>query len=94
MKREEECSSCTDDERPCSCSVEGIVTIDARGQIVLPKEVRDRAGFTPGERLMVMLSEKEGDVCCITLVKKKYLDRMASAFMQPFVRDSDTENTL
>jgi antitoxin PrlF len=51
------------------CRVEALVPIDARGQIVLPKDVREKAGIQPGEKLAVISFEKEGAVCCITLMK-------------------------
>ncbi|MCQ1539001.1 AbrB/MazE/SpoVT family DNA-binding domain-containing protein [Methanocalculus taiwanensis] len=70
-------------ENPCDCSVEGIVTIDARGQMVLPKEVRERAGIAPGDRFAVVFSEREGAVCCITLIKKDHLDRYISSLVHP-----------
>ena len=53
---------------PC-CKVEALVPIDARGQIVLPKDVRDRAGIGAGDKLAVVCFESGGEVCCITLVK-------------------------
>lgn len=55
-------------EAPC-CKVEALITIDARGQTVLPKEVRDRAGINAGDKLAVVSFESEGKVCCISLVK-------------------------
>lgn len=53
---------------PC-CRVEALVPIDARGQIVLPKDVRDKAGLGAGDKLAVVCFESGGEVCCITLVK-------------------------
>jgi AbrB family looped-hinge helix DNA binding protein len=53
---------------PC-CSVEAVVSIDARGQIVLPKDVRDKAEIEPGDKLAVIAFQSEGKVCCISLVK-------------------------
>jgi len=51
------------------CKVEALVPIDARGQIVLPKDVRDKAGLSAGDKLAVVCFESGGEVCCITLVK-------------------------
>jgi len=70
-------------ENPCDCSVEGIVTIDARGQVVLPKEVRERAGIVPGNRFAVVFSERKGSVCCITLIKKDHLDSYITSLVHP-----------
>ncbi len=35
---------------PGSCSVEAIVSVDERGQMVLPKDFRIRSGIKPGEK--------------------------------------------
>lgn len=55
-------------DAPC-CKVEALITIDARGQTVLPKEVRDKAGIQAGDKLAVISFESDGKVCCISLVK-------------------------
>ena len=51
------------------CKVDAIITIDGRGQIVLPKDVREKAGVSAGDKLAVISYESEGKVCCISLVK-------------------------
>ena len=55
--------------RASCCKVEALVPIDARGQIVLPKDVRDKAGLNAGDKLAVVCFESGGEVCCITLIK-------------------------
>jgi AbrB family looped-hinge helix DNA binding protein len=64
MKTAKACCSDT----PC-CKIEALVSIDARGQIVLPKDVRDKANIEAGDKLAVIAFESEGKVCCISLVK-------------------------
>jgi antitoxin PrlF len=49
--------------------VESIVTVDDRGQMVLPKDIRDKAGIRPGDKLALVTLEKNGRVCCIHLMK-------------------------
>ena len=51
------------------CKVEAVVSIDARGQIVLPKDVREKACIKAGDKLAVIAFESNGEVCCISLVK-------------------------
>ena len=60
-KRTEGSASC--------CNVEALVSIDGRGQIVLPKDIRDKAGLEAGDKLAVIAFENDGQVCCISLVK-------------------------
>lgn len=43
--------------------------VDGRGQMVLPKEVRDRFGIAAGEKLAVVVWKREENACCITLHK-------------------------
>ena len=45
------------------CRVEALVTVDDRGQMVLPKELRERAGIKAGDKLAVVGMESEGRVC-------------------------------
>ncbi len=51
------------------CQVAAIVRIDERGQMVLPKDVRDRMGLAAGDRLALTTVESGGTVCCLVLVK-------------------------
>jgi antitoxin PrlF len=53
--------------------------MDAKGQIVLPKDLREKAKIKPNEKIAVVACEKEGEVCCIMLIKA---DRFASAVTQ------------
>ncbi|MEW5826205.1 MAG: HgcAB-associated protein HgcC [Candidatus Bipolaricaulota bacterium] len=51
------------------CQVSAIVRVDERGQMVLPKDVRDRMGLAAGDRLALTTVESGGRVCCLVLVK-------------------------
>lgn len=51
------------------CRVEAVVNVDARGQMVLPKELRARAGFGPNQKLAVLSWTQGNELCCITLQK-------------------------
>lgn len=51
------------------CKVEAVVSVDARGQMVLPKDVRERAGIGPDQKLALLSWTKEGELCCLTLQK-------------------------
>ncbi len=59
-----------------SCRIDAVVTMDAKGQIVLPKDLRERANFKPNEKIALVASEKDGEVCCIMMLKA---DRLAGA---------------
>ncbi len=70
---------------PC-CSVLSVVSVDERGQMVLPKDVRTRAGIGPGDRLAVVSWEKDGDVCCLTLIKVEEISGMVEEFLGPVLK--------
>ena len=36
------------------CKVESLISVDERGQMVLPKDLRDKAGIKPGDKLAVI----------------------------------------
>ncbi|MEO5356216.1 MAG: AbrB/MazE/SpoVT family DNA-binding domain-containing protein [Nitrospirae bacterium YQR-1] len=55
------------------CSVEAIVGIDERGQMVLPKDLREKAKIKGGDKFAVSIWEKDGDICCITLTRVESL---------------------
>ncbi len=44
------------------CKVESLVAVDERGQMVLPKEIREKAGITAGDKLALVSWEKDGKV--------------------------------
>jgi AbrB family looped-hinge helix DNA binding protein len=54
---------------PTCCKLDALVTIDERGQIVLPKEIREKAEIKAGDKLAVISCEKDGKISCITIVK-------------------------
>ncbi|MFH1327756.1 MAG: HgcAB-associated protein [Candidatus Bathyarchaeota archaeon] len=51
------------------CKVDSVITIDGRGQIVLPKDVREKAKIKAGDKFAVISCESDGKVYCIALVK-------------------------
>ncbi|MGB2815082.1 MAG: HgcAB-associated protein [Dehalococcoidales bacterium] len=77
----------TKDMSGCQCQVDALVTIDARGQIVLPKEVREKAAIKAGDKFMVISKESEGKVCCIFLVKADYFNESIRGTLGPMVKD-------
>ncbi|MBW7956759.1 MAG: AbrB/MazE/SpoVT family DNA-binding domain-containing protein [Deltaproteobacteria bacterium] len=68
-------------------SVEAVVGVDERGQMVLPKELRERAGIRAGDKLAVAAWERGGQVCCITLVKVDELVEMLKDRLGPVMKE-------
>lgn len=69
------------------CRVESLVTVDERGQMVLPKDLRDRAGIGAGDKLAVIGWEKDGKVCCLSLVKVEEFSGMIKGVLGPLMGD-------
>lgn len=57
------------------CRVEAVVSVDERGQVVLPKEVRERMGLAKGDKLALSVMEKNGRPCCMVLAKVEFLSK-------------------
>ena len=69
------------------CRVEALVSVDERGQMVLPKEVRAAAGIRPGDKLALVLWRKGGKVCCMSLVKTDELTSMVRDTLGPLLKE-------
>ena len=70
-----------------SYQVEALVSVDERGQMVLPKEIRDKAGIHPGDKLALTALEKEGKFCCIFLMKVEDLTGMVRNKLEPLFKE-------
>lgn len=74
-------------DNPCflssCCRVESVVSVDARGQLILPKEVRQKMGILPGNKLMLVSLEKDGQVCCLALLRADLIEKEVSELITP-----------
>lgn len=70
-----------------SCKVDSLVPVDDRGQMVLPKELRDKAGIKGGDKLAVISWEKEGRVCCLSLIRVEEFSGMIRGVLGPLMGD-------
>jgi antitoxin PrlF len=69
-----------------SFRIDAIVTIDVKGQIVLPKDLREKANFKPNDKIAVVACEKEGEVCCIMMIKAERLVGAVTKTLSPLIR--------
>jgi bifunctional DNA-binding transcriptional regulator/antitoxin component of YhaV-PrlF toxin-antitoxin module len=74
-----------------SCKVEAIVSVDERGQMVLPKDLRDRANIRAGDKLAAVGCERNGAVCCISLFKVEELSATVKGFLGPMFKELNEE---
>lgn len=85
MKKPQKEDSCCPTTRIGGCKVESLVSVDERGQLVLPKEIRDRAGIKGGDKLAVVSWEKDGKVCCLTLIRVEEFTGMVKELLGPLM---------
>ena len=69
------------------CTIEALITVDERGQMVLPKDMREAAGIRPGDKLALIAWKKNGAVCCMSLMKADELRGMVRAKLGPLMKD-------
>jgi antitoxin PrlF len=72
-----------------ACRVEAVLSVDDRGQMVLPKDVRERAGIQTGEKLALISCEKDGKVCCLSLIRAGDLSGMVKGILGPLFGEQE-----
>lgn len=83
--------ACNPEDFTCgvsACRVEAVVTVDERGQMVLPKDVREKAGMKTGEKLALISWERDGSICCLALIRADNLNRMVQGVLGPLIGDT------
>ncbi len=65
------------------CKIDAVVTVDSKGQLVLPKNLREKANITPGDKLAVIGVERENQVCCIVIMKTDSLEGTVKCMLAP-----------
>ncbi|HEY5502760.1 MAG TPA: HgcAB-associated protein [Candidatus Anoxymicrobiaceae bacterium] len=86
MARKQE-ACCPPETDVTASKVASVLSIDERGQMVLPKDLRKRAGIGPGDKLAVVTHERDGEVCCLTLIKVDSLTEMVKGVLGPLMKD-------
>ena len=82
-KSDECCSTC--------CKVEALVSVDERGQMVLPKDVREKMEIKAGDKLSLVSLSCGEKLCCVALVKADDLSKMAENFLGPVLKDIEVK---
>lgn len=68
--------------QPC-CKVESVVGVDERGQMVLPKELREKVHIKAGDKLAVVSCGQDGGVACLALIKVEDLSSFVRQMLGP-----------
>ncbi len=67
---------------PC-CKVESVVSIDERGQMVLPKEIREKANIKAGDKLALINCGQSSGTACIALIKVEDMNKIVRQMLGP-----------
>ena len=77
------CCASPGEGQPC-CKVESVVSVDERGQMVLPKDLREKVNIKPGDKLAVVsYAGKDGTTCCLALIKVDDLSNLVKQMLGP-----------
>jgi antitoxin PrlF len=69
------------------CKISAVVTVDAKGQIVLPKDLREKASIKPNDKLALIGVEREESVCCIVMMKTEALGDTVKCKLGPIFNE-------
>lgn len=86
MTAEDSKPCCSGSEEAC-CRVEALVSVDDRGQMVLPKDIREKAGIGPGDKLAIVSLRGCGDSCCLALVRAEAITSMVRELLGPLMSE-------
>jgi len=85
-KQSDKTGSGTGGKESRCCEVKAIVTVDERGQMVLPKDIRDAADIKAGDKLAVIVMFKDEDICCLSLMKVEELSDAVKTKLGPVLK--------
>ena len=69
------------------CRIEAVLNVDDRGQMVLPKDVREKAGIRAGDKLALIGWERDGSICCLALMKVEHLSGVVKDVLGPLLQE-------
>jgi antitoxin PrlF len=69
------------------CKVDAVVTMDSKGQIVLPKDIRQKANLKPNDKLAIIGCERNGELCCIMIIKTEKLGNTIKNTLGPMLQE-------
>jgi len=69
------------------CKIDAVVTVDSKGQIVLPKDLREKAKIKPNDKLAVINFQRGSEVCCIVMLKVDALENTVKDLLGPVFKN-------
>ena len=87
MSKKNESSCCAPAGSQSCCRVETLISVDERGQLVLPKGLREKAKIKAGDKFALISCESGGKLCCIAMVKSDEFAGKIKEFLGPLLKD-------
>ena len=81
-----DCCKSSKGNQPC-CKVESVVSVDERGQMVLPKDIREKANIKAGDKLAVVSWGQNDGVTCLALIKVDDLSSLVKQMLGPVFKE-------
>ena len=69
------------------CKIDAVVTVDAKGQIVLTEEIRTKAKIKPNDKLAVINFQRGNYVCRIVMLKVNDLENTVKDLLGPVFKN-------
>lgn len=63
-----------------TCQIESMISIDDRGQMVLPKDIRTKMNIKAGDKLTLVTWKRKGKVTSVSLIKAEELNELIGEF--------------
>lgn len=76
-------ANCNCDDAVSAYDIEALVSVDERGQMVLPKDLREKVNIKAGDKFVLITSNNEKGLCCITLVKAEEFRGVVKDYLDP-----------
>ena len=80
------CCASSGTDQPC-CKVESVVSVDERGQMVLPKDLREKAKIRAGDKLAVVSWAQGEAVNILALIKVEDLNTLVKQMLGPVFKE-------
>ena len=69
------------------CKVESVVSVDERGQMILPKDLREKAYIKAGDKLAVVSWGQNDGIVCLALIKVDDLSGLVKQMLGPVFKE-------
>jgi AbrB family looped-hinge helix DNA binding protein len=69
------------------CRIDAVVSVDVKGQIFLPKELREKTKIKPNDKLAVIGFQRDSEVCCIVMLKVDALENTVKNLLGPVFKN-------